>query len=54
MDRRSLIKNAGIAGVLASATSLKQLQELTAAMDLTLSPEQLEQLNSASAEAVPA
>ena len=39
----------GITATLASATSVKQLQELTAAMHLRLSPEQIERLNSASA-----
>ena len=43
-----------IAGVLASATSLDQLRELTAAMDLELSAGQLDRLTAASAEAVAA
>ena len=44
----------GIAGVLASATSLDQLGELTAAMHLKLTPGQLDRLSAASADAVPA
>ena len=44
----------GIVSALASATSLEQLQELTAAIDLTLTSEQLERLNLASSEAVAA
>ena len=44
----------GIASVLASATSLDQLGELTAAMNLTLAPGQLDRLSAASANAVPA
>ena len=39
---------------IASATSLEQLRELTAAMDLTLTPEQLGRLTAASTETVPA
>jgi aryl-alcohol dehydrogenase-like predicted oxidoreductase len=42
----------GIIAALASATSLAQLNELTAAMHLTLSPGQLACLDAASAEAV--
>ena len=38
-----------IAAALASATSLEQLAELTAALDLTLTPEQLARLDAASA-----
>ena len=44
----------GITGVLASATSLGQLGELTAAMALTLTPDQLDRLSAASADVVPA
>jgi aryl-alcohol dehydrogenase-like predicted oxidoreductase len=44
----------GITAALASATSLEQLQELTAAMSLALSPDQISRLNEASAELVPA
>ncbi len=44
----------GIAGVLASATSLAQLGELTAAMDLALTPDQLDRLTTASEEMVAA
>ena len=39
----------GITAALASATSLDQLAELTAALDLTLSPDQLQRLTDASA-----
>lgn len=38
-----------IAAALASATSLEQLAELTAALELTLTPEQLARLDAASA-----
>jgi aryl-alcohol dehydrogenase-like predicted oxidoreductase len=44
----------GITAALASATSLDQLVELTAAMNLKLSPDQLARLDAASAEAKPA
>ena len=44
----------GIIAALASATSLDQLHELIAAMHLNLSPDQIERLDAASAEAVPA
>jgi aryl-alcohol dehydrogenase-like predicted oxidoreductase len=44
----------GIAAALASATSVDQLHELTAAMTLTLTSDQLARLDAASAEAVPA
>lgn len=44
----------GIIAALASATSLDQLRELIAAMHLNLSPGQIERLDAASAEAVPA
>lgn len=39
----------GVTATLASVTSVKQLQELTAAMDLKLSPEQIDRLDAASA-----
>jgi aryl-alcohol dehydrogenase-like predicted oxidoreductase len=39
---------------IASATSLDQLEELTAAMHLDLTLDQLARLNAASAETVPA
>lgn len=44
----------GIVATLASATSVEQLSELTAAMHLTLTPDQIRLLNEASAEVVPA
>jgi aryl-alcohol dehydrogenase-like predicted oxidoreductase len=44
----------GIVAALASATSVAQLHELTAALTLTLTPEQLASLAAASAEVVPA
>ena len=44
----------GITAALASATSLDQFGELTAAMQLRLTPEQIGRLDAASAEAVPA
>jgi aryl-alcohol dehydrogenase-like predicted oxidoreductase len=44
----------GITAALASATSLAQLDELTAAMRLSLAPDQIDRLDAASAEAVPA
>ena len=44
----------GITAALASATSVDQLAELTAAMDLKLSHDQLRRLDAASAEAEPA
>jgi aryl-alcohol dehydrogenase-like predicted oxidoreductase len=40
----------GIVAALASATSVEQLTELTAAMDLTLTPDQIARLDAASAE----
>jgi aryl-alcohol dehydrogenase-like predicted oxidoreductase len=43
-----------IVAPIASATSVDQLRQLTAAMDLKLSPEQLHLLDEASSEAVPA
>ena len=43
---------AGVTAPIASATSVEQLAELTAAMDLTLSLEQIARLDAASAEAV--
>jgi aryl-alcohol dehydrogenase-like predicted oxidoreductase len=48
------IAQPGITAALASATSLEQLHELTAAMNLRLSPEQLARLDAASAEPVAA
>jgi len=39
-----------IVAPIASATSVEQLQQLTAAMDLKLTPEQIDRLNEASAE----
>jgi aryl-alcohol dehydrogenase-like predicted oxidoreductase len=45
----------GITAALASATSVEQLHELTAAMHMTLTPDQLGSLDAASAvEVVPA
>jgi len=44
----------GIVAALASATNVDQLHELTAAMHLTLSPDQIARLDEASAVAVPA
>ena len=44
----------GITAALASATSLDQLAELTAALHLKLTPDQIARLDAASAEAVPA
>lgn len=44
----------GITAALASATSVEQLNQLTAAMHLTLTPDQIARLDAASAEAVPA
>lgn len=44
----------GITAALASATSLEQLSQLTAAMHLGLTADQLERLDEASAQAVPA
>jgi aryl-alcohol dehydrogenase-like predicted oxidoreductase len=44
----------GITAALPSATDLGQLRELTAAMDLTLTPDQISRLDEASAETVPA
>jgi aryl-alcohol dehydrogenase-like predicted oxidoreductase len=44
----------GIAATLASATSLDQLEELTAAMDLRLNADQISRLDEASAETEPA
>ena len=44
------IAQPGIVGALASATSLDQLRELTAAMQLKLSPDQIARLDEASAE----
>ena len=44
----------GITAALASATSVEQLKELTAAMHLTLTFDQIARLDLASAEVVPA
>jgi aryl-alcohol dehydrogenase-like predicted oxidoreductase len=44
----------GITAALASATSLEQLSELTAAMEFRLTGDQIARLDQASAEAVPA
>jgi aryl-alcohol dehydrogenase-like predicted oxidoreductase len=44
----------GITAALASATSLEQLEQLTAALHLMLTPDQAARLDAASAEAVPA
>ena len=44
----------GITAALASATSVEQLKQLTAAMHLALTPDQIARLDAASAEAVPA
>jgi aryl-alcohol dehydrogenase-like predicted oxidoreductase len=44
----------GITAVLASATNLEQLAELTAAMHLTLTADQIQRLDEASGEVVPA
>ena len=44
----------GIVAALASATDVRQLRELTAAMHLKLSGDQIARLDAASAEAVPA
>jgi len=44
----------GIVAALASATSVDQLHELTAALNLTLDTDQLARLDAASAETEPA
>jgi len=49
-----LMAQPAVTAPIASATSLEQLKELTAAMDLTLSPEQIARLKAASSEAVAA
>jgi len=49
-----LIAQPAVTAPIASATSLDQLKELTAALRLTLTPEQIARLDVASAEAVPA
>jgi len=49
-----LMAQPAITAPIASATSVDQLKELTAAMHLTLSSDQLARLDAASAEAVPA
>ncbi|MSE16814.1 aldo/keto reductase, partial [Pantoea agglomerans] len=43
-----LIARPGITAPIVSATSLKQLDDLSGAMQLTLTPAQIEQLNQAS------
>jgi aryl-alcohol dehydrogenase-like predicted oxidoreductase len=42
----------GITAALASATSVEQLKQLTAAMEVNLTPEQVARLNIASADVV--
>jgi aryl-alcohol dehydrogenase-like predicted oxidoreductase len=49
-----LMAQPAVTAPIASATSLDQLKELTAALHLTLTPEQVDRLDAASAEAVPA
>ena len=49
-----LVAQPAITSALASATSLDQLKEITAALHLRLTTDQLDRLNAASAEAVPA
>ncbi len=49
-----LMAQPSIVAPIASATSVDQLKELTAAMDLRLSPDQLDRLTEASAETLPA
>ena len=49
-----LIAQPAVTSALASATSIDQLKEITAAIDLPLALDQIERLNAASAEAVPA
>ena len=49
-----LMAQPAIVAPIASATSVEQLKELTAAMDLRLSPDQLDRLTEASAETLPA
>jgi len=49
-----LMAQPSIVAPIASATSVEQLEELTAAMHLKLSPAQLDRLSEASAEALPA
>ena len=49
-----LMKQPTVTAPIASATSLEQLKDLTAAMHLTLTSDQIVQLDAASAEAVPA
>ena len=49
-----LMAQPSIVAPIASATSVGQLKELTAAMELKLSPDQLDRLNEASSEALPA
>lgn len=49
-----LMAQPGVTAALASATTVEQLHELTAAMTLVLGPEHIDRLNAASSEAVPA
>jgi aryl-alcohol dehydrogenase-like predicted oxidoreductase len=49
-----LMAQPSIVAPIASATSVEQLEELTAAMELKLSPHQLDRLSEASSEALPA
>ena len=49
-----LMAQPAVTAPIASATSLDQLKQLTAAMHLTLTPEQIVRLDAASAEVVPA
>jgi aryl-alcohol dehydrogenase-like predicted oxidoreductase len=49
-----LMAQPSIVAPIASATSVEQLKELTAAMELKLSPDQLDRLSEASAETEPA
>ncbi|MFL6801792.1 MAG: aldo/keto reductase, partial [Sphingomicrobium sp.] len=49
-----LMAQAAITAPIASATSVEQLRELTAAMDLTLTLDQVARLDAASAQVVPA
>jgi aryl-alcohol dehydrogenase-like predicted oxidoreductase len=49
-----LMAQSAVTAPIASVTSVPQLAELVAAMELTLTPDQLARLDAASAEAVPA
>jgi aryl-alcohol dehydrogenase-like predicted oxidoreductase len=49
-----LMAQPSIVAPIASATSVEQLEELTAAMELKLTPDQLDRLSEASSEALPA